>query len=191
MPKVLIADKLSPQAIEVFKQNKVDVDVKTGLPPEELLAICVEVILVRRRGSHYRRDTILPDVVEEFASETFRACLKQTVQQWQPDLVQLEFTQMAQYADACHPAKTILVEHDITFDLQQQLLAIASEATWETAASRLELEKQLGKWKAFETEVWKRVDCVVAMSPKDEGMVSGYFTRTTRGAFDARCCSHR
>jgi len=38
MPKVLIADKLSPQAIEVFKQNKVDVDVKTGMTPEELLA---------------------------------------------------------------------------------------------------------------------------------------------------------
>ena len=38
MAKVLIADKLSPQAIEVFKQNKVDVDVKTGMTPEELLA---------------------------------------------------------------------------------------------------------------------------------------------------------
>jgi GT2 family glycosyltransferase/glycosyltransferase involved in cell wall biosynthesis len=138
-------------------------------PPEELLAICREVILVRRRGSHYRRDTVLPDVVEEFASEAFRACLKQTIQRWQPDLVQLEFTQMAQYADACRPAKTILVEHDITFDLQQQLLATSSEI----GASRLELEKQLGKWKTFETEAWKAVDCVVAMSPKDEGMVSG------------------
>ena len=76
---------------------------------------------------------------------------------------------MAQYADACQPAKTILVEHDITFDLQQQLLATSSES----GASRLELEKQLGKWKAFETQAWKTVDCVVAMSPKDEGMVSG------------------
>lgn len=39
MPKVLIADKLSPQAIDVFKQKGVDADVKTGLPPEELLKI--------------------------------------------------------------------------------------------------------------------------------------------------------
>lgn len=39
MPKVLIADKLSPQAIDVFKQRGVDADVKTGLPPEELLKI--------------------------------------------------------------------------------------------------------------------------------------------------------
>jgi glycosyltransferase involved in cell wall biosynthesis len=108
-------------------------------------------------------------VVEEFASEAFRACLKQTIQRWQPDLVQLEFTQMAQYAAACRPARTILVEHDITFDLQQQLLATTSE----TGASRLELENQLRKWDEFETAAWKTVDCVVAMSPKDEGMVSG------------------
>ncbi len=39
MPKVLIADKLSPQAIDVFKQRGVQADVKTGLTPEELIAI--------------------------------------------------------------------------------------------------------------------------------------------------------
>jgi D-3-phosphoglycerate dehydrogenase / 2-oxoglutarate reductase len=38
-PKVLIADKLSPQALDVFKQKGVDADVKTGLTPEELLKI--------------------------------------------------------------------------------------------------------------------------------------------------------
>ncbi len=39
MPKVLIADKLSPQAIDVFKQKGVEADVKTGMTPEELLAV--------------------------------------------------------------------------------------------------------------------------------------------------------
>lgn len=39
MPKVLISDKLSPQAIEIFKQSGVEVDVKTGLTPEELKKI--------------------------------------------------------------------------------------------------------------------------------------------------------
>jgi D-3-phosphoglycerate dehydrogenase len=38
-PKVLIADKLSPQAIDVFKQKGVEADVKTGLTPEELLNV--------------------------------------------------------------------------------------------------------------------------------------------------------
>jgi GT2 family glycosyltransferase/glycosyltransferase involved in cell wall biosynthesis len=137
-------------------------------PPRELLDICAECVLVRRHGSHYRRDTPLPDVVEEFASESFRATIKQTVRRWKPGVVQLEFTQMAQYADACRPAKTILVEHDITFDLQRQLLATTTDP-----AARLELDKQFAKWTAFETAAWKSIDRVIAMSQKDVQAVVG------------------
>lgn len=42
MPKVLIADKLSTQAIDVFKQRGVEADVKTGLAPEEIIKIIGE-----------------------------------------------------------------------------------------------------------------------------------------------------
>ena len=38
MPKVLISDKLSPQAVDIFKQNGVEVDVKVGMTPDELAA---------------------------------------------------------------------------------------------------------------------------------------------------------
>jgi D-3-phosphoglycerate dehydrogenase / 2-oxoglutarate reductase len=38
-PKVLIADKLSPAAIDIFKARGVDADVKTGLAKDELLKI--------------------------------------------------------------------------------------------------------------------------------------------------------
>ena len=38
-PKVLIADKLSPAAIEIFRARGIEADVKTGLPPAELRAI--------------------------------------------------------------------------------------------------------------------------------------------------------
>ena len=138
-------------------------------PAPELLDICREVILVRRRGSHYKRATARPDAVEEFDSEAYRASLKQTIQRWEPKVVQLEFTQMAQYADACGPIRTILVEHDITFDLQRQFLA----ASTETGVSRWELERQFEKWRSFETDAWRRVDCVVTMSGKDELAVSG------------------
>jgi glycosyltransferase involved in cell wall biosynthesis len=138
-------------------------------PAPELLDICREAILVRRRGSHYKRSTDRPDAVEEFDSESYRACLKQTVQRWRPEVVQLEFTQMAQYAAACRPARTILVEHDITFDLQRQFL----ETTTETGTARWELERQFERWQNFETDAWRRVDCVVTMSHKDERAVSG------------------
>src|ERR1700744_3358923 len=39
MPKVLIADKLSPAAVAIFKERGVDADVKTGLAKEELIKI--------------------------------------------------------------------------------------------------------------------------------------------------------
>ncbi|MBF0283361.1 MAG: phosphoglycerate dehydrogenase [Magnetococcales bacterium] len=42
MPKVLIADKMSPLAEEVFRKRGVEVEVKTGLPPAELKAIIGE-----------------------------------------------------------------------------------------------------------------------------------------------------
>ncbi len=134
-------------------------------PPAELLDICKEVILVRRHGTHYKQDSPRPDTVEEFDSEPFRACLKRTIQRWKPAIVQLEFTWMAQYADACKPAKTILVEHDITFDLQEQLLA-QTPGDWE-------LSKQLGKWREFETQAWTQVDCVVTMSDRDAAAITG------------------
>jgi D-3-phosphoglycerate dehydrogenase len=42
MPKVLISDKLSPAAVQIFKDRGVDVDVKTGLSKDELLKIIGE-----------------------------------------------------------------------------------------------------------------------------------------------------
>ena len=39
MPKVLISDKLSPAAVQIFKERGVETDIKTGLKPDELKAI--------------------------------------------------------------------------------------------------------------------------------------------------------
>jgi len=42
MPKVLISDKLSPAAVEIFRTRGIDVDIKTGLSPADLRAIIGE-----------------------------------------------------------------------------------------------------------------------------------------------------
>jgi D-3-phosphoglycerate dehydrogenase / 2-oxoglutarate reductase len=41
-PRVLIADKLSPAAVEIFKARGVEADIKTGLSKDELLAIIAD-----------------------------------------------------------------------------------------------------------------------------------------------------
>jgi GT2 family glycosyltransferase/glycosyltransferase involved in cell wall biosynthesis len=132
-------------------------------PPPEVLDLCAEVVLVRRAGSHDLPYTGRPEVVEEFASPSFRAALQQTVRKWRPAIAQLEFTQLAQYAPDCAPACTILVEHDVTFDLYQQLLGLDD---------RWELRRELELWRKFETAAWRTVDCVVTMSEQDRRMVT-------------------
>src|SRR5271155_2130886 len=42
MPRVLISDKLSPAAVEIFRDRGIDVDVKPGLSPAELRGIIGE-----------------------------------------------------------------------------------------------------------------------------------------------------
>jgi GT2 family glycosyltransferase/glycosyltransferase involved in cell wall biosynthesis len=133
-------------------------------PPAELLDLCAEIVLVRRTGSHALPSTARPEVVEEFDSPAFHAALRLTVRKWRPGIVQLEFTQMAQYAADCAPAKTILVEHDITLDLYEQLAATSPD--WETS-------RQLARWRDFETRAWLDVDRVVTMSAKDSVRVTG------------------
>ena len=133
-----------------------------GVVPAELLEICCEVVLVKRPGTHLIPSTARPDVVEEFDSAAFHAALRQTARKWKPGVAQLEFTQMAQYASDCVPARTILVEHDVTLDLYRQLLAQGDD--WE-------LRRQLARWVPFEVTAWRSVDCVVTMSAKDGALV--------------------
>jgi len=131
--------------------------------PRELLDICAEVVLVKRYGTHIFAERGRPDVVEEFGSESMRAVLHQVVRKWRPSVAQLEFTQMAQYAPDCAPAKTILVEHDVTFDLQEQMLKQAED--WET-------RRQYERWLRYEKQAWREVDAVAVMSERDRRTVA-------------------
>ncbi len=135
--------------------------------PLELKQICVEVVAVRRPGSHALPSTERPDTVEEFDSPNFHVALKQTIAKWRPKIVQLEFTQMAIYAQDCAPARTILVEHDITYDLYSQMLT--HQEDWEN-------RRQYERWRRFETEAWGKVDRVVTMSEKDRQVIPGSVT---------------
>ena len=131
--------------------------------PRELRDICVEIVTVRRAGSHALPSRGRPDTVEEFDRSAFHAALRQTIAKWRPGIVQLEFTQMAMYVPDCAPARTILVEHDITYDLYAQMLATGNE-DWE-------IRRQHQLWTTFETSAWRQVDRVVTMSEKDRAVV--------------------
>lgn len=133
-------------------------------PSDEVLALCHEVVKVRREGSHLMPMTDRPEVVEEHDQPVFRAALREMIRKHAPGLVQLEFTQMALYARDCGSVPTVLVEHDVTLDLYSQLQR--EHPDWETA-------QQLERWQRFERQAWREVSCVVTMSEKDRGLVDG------------------
>ncbi|MBM3787008.1 MAG: glycosyltransferase [Acidobacteria bacterium] len=144
-------------------------------PAPELLELCAEIVLVRRDGTHLLPASPRPDVVEEHDRPEFRAALQWTIKKWNPSIVQLEFTQMGLYAPDCRPAKTILVEHDITFDLYAQLLA--DKIDYDT-------REQHARWEVFERQLWNRVDSVVVMSAKDRATVGMAKAVTIRNGVD-------
>jgi GT2 family glycosyltransferase/glycosyltransferase involved in cell wall biosynthesis len=130
--------------------------------PRELREICTEIVTVRRAGSHALPSRGRPDTVEEFDIPAFHAALRQTIAKWRPGIVQLEFTQMAMYVPDCAPARTILVEHDITCDLYAQMLAGNND--WE-------IRRQHDLWVKFESAAWCWVNMIVTMSKKDQGAI--------------------
>ncbi|MDX2267247.1 MAG: glycosyltransferase [Bryobacter sp.] len=146
---------------DVVLQSFVD---QAGAVPEELLALCCEVLTVERAGAHAQRTTHLPRAVEDFESPPFAATLRWLVRRYRPFAVQLEFTQLAQYAAAASPARSILVEHDITVDLYRQLLERKED---------YDLRRELERWTEFEERAWREVDTVVVMSNKDQAAVKG------------------
>ncbi len=132
-------------------------------PAPELLDCFVEIVLVCRIGSHDVALSERPEVVEQFHSKAFSAGLRLAVKKWQPAVAQLEFTQMAQYAPDCSPARPVLIEHDITFDLYQQMAR--TDADWD-------LHREMARWHRFETRAWREMAAVVTMSAKDRAFVT-------------------
>ena len=59
MPKVLIADKLSPAAVDIFKNRGVDFDIKVGLSKDELIAVAGDYdAFAIRSGAKIDKDVI-------------------------------------------------------------------------------------------------------------------------------------
>ena len=102
-------------------------------PPPELLRYLRGGGAGAAAGTHSPRPTERARNGGRVRLAAFRAALQQTVRKWRPEVAQLEFTQMAQYAGDCAPARTMLVEHDITFDLYEQLARETGD--WETRAA--------------------------------------------------------
>lgn len=107
------------------------------------------------------RSDHLPEAVRHHECPSLFAAIADLCRSWQPGIVQFEYTQTAALKDAAGAIPTVLVEHDITFSLYQQL-ANAKR----TRKSRSEYQR----WLAFENRWLAEYDAVWTMSDADRAV---------------------
>jgi len=95
-------------------------------------------------------DPALPKQVSGYHSSTMRELIESLCRKHQFDIVQMEYTQMAGYLEAAAGLPAILVEHDLTFTLYQQLG-----------------DREYERWLKFERERLRAFPAVWTMSELD------------------------
>jgi glycosyltransferase involved in cell wall biosynthesis len=112
---------------------------------------------------HPFADERLPRQVRHHHSAALRAVIAEIARQWEPHLLQIEYTHMAHFRDAAPHVPAILVEHDVTFTLYRQLADTTPSA---------EAEAEFGRWLAFERQWLKAYDAVWTVSEQDREIVA-------------------
>jgi glycosyltransferase involved in cell wall biosynthesis len=122
-----------------------------------ILEFCARVVLVQKpRYRGPRWSTLLPPEVHEFRSTAMRRALAEERRWFAYNLLQVEYTQVAEYGG------DILVEHDVTFDLFNQIARRdrTLSAAWDA-----------WRWRRFEKNAVAAFRRVVVMSDKDSEML--------------------
>ena len=122
-----------------------------------------------------RWSSLLPAEVCEYDSTTLRQLLETSRKELGLSLVQVEYTPLANY-----PGE-VLVEHDVTFDLYDQVAAREHTlgAYWNA-----------WRWRRFEQAAVRRFDCVVTMAQKDAAQLPNANTRVIPNGVDlTRFCA--
>lgn len=102
----------------------------------ELASLCASAeYLVRMEGRSKAFGSILPHAVHEFANEDLNWLIHRQVYTRQIDVVQLEYTVLAQYAARYRRLAVILFEHDIYFQSIARQLKEARSAAWKLVAT--------------------------------------------------------
>jgi glycosyltransferase involved in cell wall biosynthesis len=122
-----------------------------------VLEFCARVVLVEKpRYREPRWCTLLPPEVHEFRSPAMRQAIAEELRWFDYDLLQVEYTQLAEYGS------DILVEHDVTFDLFQQIARRERKlsARWDAF-----------RWRRFEKRAVAGYRRTVVMSEKDQELL--------------------
>jgi GT2 family glycosyltransferase len=103
---------------------------------EELIPLCASLeFLVRMEGKTKAFGSIMPHSVEEFWNQDLEWLIHRQIYTQRIDVVQLEYTNMGQYAAAFRQLTCILFEHDVYFQSIGRALAGARSPVWKLQAA--------------------------------------------------------
>jgi glycosyltransferase involved in cell wall biosynthesis len=106
------------------------------------------------------RDRRLPAQVRQHRSHSLRAAIRSLSAEWQPDLLQVEYTHMADFRCAAREVPAILVEHDLTSSLYLQLAERQGiPEAW----------REYRRWLEYERRWLRAYDGVWTVSEEDRG----------------------
>jgi glycosyltransferase involved in cell wall biosynthesis len=136
--------------VELFAFTDAVIDTAAAAP---VLEFCARIVLVEKpRYREPRWSSILPPEVHEFRSPAMRRTIAEERRAFAFTALQVEYTQLAEYGGDA------LVEHDVTFDLFDQIRRRQpSFAAW----------WNWFRWHRFETRAVRHFRRVVVMSKKD------------------------
>ncbi len=130
----------------------------------ELERYCQEVVVIHRKPPYRRRSPLLlePFVVSEFNSTPMEAEIHRLLSERDFDIVQIEYTQMAQYVPDTVRSCTLLTEHEVAFATHRR--------AFESFPFSWEKFKALMGWLVmidYELKACRRFDKIVALTDAD------------------------
>lgn len=120
-----------------------------------------------------------PTLVSRWRAQEFASRANEVAAAWEPDIVQIEFTQMAQYAGALEDrsAPRILTVHE------PGSVAAAGTVEWSRGLRRVIARLELKAWRGFEAKMLPVFDAVVTFTSSDRQALRNITPPPDRPAF--------
>lgn len=131
----------------------------------------VRIVDIDERAS---ADVRLPAQVRDHQSAALRAAVAEIAREWQPHILQVEYTHMAHFRDAAPHVPAILVEHDLTFTLYRQFA---------DAKPGSDADAEYRRWLEFERRWLKTYDGVWTVSENDRELAARESGRSLQRTF--------
>jgi len=155
--------KLLAQRHQVSVITFIDKESELKYVPE-LERYCQEVVAIHRKPPYRRRHPLVlePFVVSEFNSSRMGAEIHRLLSERDFDIVQIEYTQMAQYVPNTQRSCTLLTEHEVAFATHRR--------AFESLPSSWEKFRALMGWLMmidYELKACRRFDKIVTLTDAD------------------------